>query len=88
MPRCLRSPHDSFVHSYILKHVFSIYHVPEAVSGARDTVGSKTRCGPCLYEISSLVVTSDTNSNCDIDYEDTELRTEWWQHTETGDKMK
>lgn len=77
MPWCLRSPHDSFTHSYILKHVFSIYRVPEAMSGARDTVVSKTRCGPCLYGISSLVVNSVTNSNCDNDYEDTELYTEW-----------
>lgn len=39
----------------------SIYHVPEVVPGAGDTVVSKTRCGPCPHEVSSLLVDSDTS---------------------------
>lgn len=46
----------TLMRSYILKHVFSIYHISEIVPGSGDTVVS-----PCLHGVSNLIVDSDTN---------------------------
>lgn len=80
--------------SYIPKHVFSIYHVPEVVSGSGDTVVTSS-----LHGVSNLIVDFDTNKRVMQTWKiptvliimkthRAEYRMEWWEQTKAADKME